>query len=176
MVLATQGRNQVVPLQQVSTLSITSTRHSKSFRQNDLRECNSHQHLSSPLRGSFHRYAAPTQNGYSRYAASHYHGMDGSYQSRHSTQEYLSPLEPIRQKMEGRSTFERIIGDLYSPHQVRGTTLSRQVLNTWISWDYISTKMCLDNHNGLTDSRGHVQNMCSSLEFVIQESDTMCLI
>jgi len=96
MVLATQGQNQVVPLQQVSTPSITSTRHSESFKQNDLLECNSHQHLSSPLRGRFHRYAAPTQNGYSSYVTSHYRGIDGSYQSRHSTQEYLSPSEPIR--------------------------------------------------------------------------------
>jgi hypothetical protein len=37
-------------------------------------------------------------------------------------------------------------------------------------------KMILDNYDGLTDPREHVQNMCNSLELIIQDHDSMCKI
>ena len=37
-------------------------------------------------------------------------------------------------------------------------------------------KMSLDNYDGLTDPREHVQNVHSSLESIIQDSDSMCMI
>jgi len=36
--------------------------------------------------------------------------------------------------------------------------------------------MYLDNYDGLTDPREHVQNICSNLELVIQDSHVICKI
>lgn len=50
------------------------------------------------------------------------------------------------------------------------------MLNTRILRDYIATKMTLDNYDKLTDSKKYVQNMCNSLELVIQDNHVMCKI
>lgn len=64
-----------------------------------------------------------------------------------------------RQRIERWLVFECILKNAYSPRQVRGSSLSKQVLNTQIPRDYIFTKISLDNYNGLTDLREHVQNI-----------------
>jgi len=42
--------------------------------------------------------------------------------------------------------------------------------------DYISTKINMDNYDGLTDLMKHVQIMCSSLDLVIQHNNIICKI
>jgi hypothetical protein len=54
--------------------------------------------------------------------------------------------------------------DIYTPHQIRDSLLSRWVLHTRIPKDYISTKMTLDNYNDLAYPEEHVQNIRSNLE------------
>jgi hypothetical protein len=34
----------------------------------------------------------------------------------------------------------------------------------------------LDNYDGLVDLMKHLQNVCSSLELIIQDHDSMCLV
>jgi hypothetical protein len=53
--------------------------------------------------------------------------------------------------------------------------MSRQLLCTHIPNNYISTKMTLDNYDGLVDQK-HAQNIQSSLELVIQDSNVTCKI
>jgi hypothetical protein len=47
------------------------------------------------------------------------------------------------------------------------------VLNTRIPIDYIPTKITLNNYDGLTDPREHIQNVRNSLELVIQDNHTI---
>jgi hypothetical protein len=42
--------------------------------------------------------------------------------------------------------------------------------------DYISTKISMDNYDGLANLMKHVQNMCSSLDLVIQHNNVICKI
>jgi hypothetical protein len=49
-------------------------------------------------------------------------------------------------------------------------------LHTLITKKYISTKMILDNYDGLANPREHVQNVRNNLELVIQDIDSMCKI
>jgi len=42
--------------------------------------------------------------------------------------------------------------------------------------DYISTKINMDNYDGLANLMKHVQNMCSSLDLVIQHNKVICKI
>jgi hypothetical protein len=51
-----------------------------------------------------------------------------------------------------------------------------RVLNTHIPRDYLATKKTLDNYDGLTDPREHVQNIYNSLKLVVQDSHAMCKI
>jgi hypothetical protein len=53
--------------------------------------------------------------------------------------------------------------------------MSRQLLRTRIPNNYISTKMTLDNYDGLTDQK-HAQNIQSSLQLIIQDNNVMCKI
>jgi len=57
-----------------------------------------------------------------------------------------------------------------TPHHIRDSLLFRHVVYTCIPKDYIATKMYLDNYDGLTGPREHVQNICSNMEIVIQDS------
>jgi hypothetical protein len=34
----------------------------------------------------------------------------------------------------------------------------------------------LDNYDGLVDLMKHLQNVCNSLELIIQDHDSMCLV
>lgn len=63
-----------------------------------------------------------------------------------------------------------------TPHHIGDSLLFRHVVYTCIPKDYIATKMYLDNYDGLTDPREHVQNICSNLELVIQDSHVICKI
>jgi len=47
------------------------------------------------------------------------------------------------------------------------------VLNTHIRIDYIPTQITLNNYDGLTDPKEHIQNVRSSLELVIQDNHNM---
>jgi hypothetical protein len=57
-----------------------------------------------------------------------------------------------------------------------GSPLSKKVLNTRLFKDYISIQIWLDTYDGLADPREYVLNVLSSLELVIQDSDSMCKI
>lgn len=65
--------------------------------------------------------------------------------------------------------------DVYTPHKIWDSLMSRQLLRTRIPNNYISTKMTLDNYNCLTDQK-HAQNIQSNLELVIQDNNVMCKI
>lgn len=69
-----------------------------------------------------------------------------------------------------------IYEDIYAPYQIKYSLLSRCVMHTCISRDFITIKMTLDNYDRLTDSRKHVQNIYNSLELIIQNSYAMCKI
>jgi len=72
---------------------------------------------------------------------------------------------------------EKLIREsVYTPHRIKDSPLSMRVLNTRMPRDYLATKKTLDNYDGLTDLREHVQNICSSLKLVIQDSHVMCKI
>jgi len=53
---------------------------------------------------------------------------------------------------------------------------SKHILNTQLLNDYFSMNISLDNYDGLVDLMKHVQNVCSSLELIIQDHDSMCLV
>jgi hypothetical protein len=57
--------------------------------------------------------------------------------------------------------------ETYNPHEIKWSLLTRWILYTHILKDYISTKMTLDNYNGVTDPRKHVQNAHRNLELAI---------
>jgi len=59
---------------------------------------------------------------------------------------------------------------------VEGSSLSKRVLEIKVSKEYISAKMNLDNYDGLTDPREHIQYMRESLELVIHDNDVTCKI
>lgn len=56
---------------------------------------------------------------------------------------------------------------------MRGYSLSKQVLNTWLHKDYISIEKSFDNYDGLTDPGERVQNMRCNLELIIQDNDSV---
>jgi hypothetical protein len=60
-----------------------------------------------------------------------------------------------------------LLDETYSPNEIKGSHLSRWILYTYILKEYISTKMTLDNYNGVADPREHVQNAHRNLELVI---------
>jgi hypothetical protein len=41
--------------------------------------------------------------------------------------------------------------EVYNPYKIKGLSLSKQVLYTFIFKEYISTKMTLDNYDGHMD-------------------------
>jgi hypothetical protein len=51
-----------------------------------------------------------------------------------------------------------------------------RVLNTHIPRDYLTTKMALNNYDGLIDPREHIQNVHDNLELVVQDNHNMCKI
>jgi len=53
---------------------------------------------------------------------------------------------------------------------------SKHILNTQLLNDYFSMNISLDNYDGLVDLMKHMQNVCSSLELIIQDHDSMCLV
>jgi hypothetical protein len=52
-------------------------------------------------------------------------------------------------------------------NQWKGSSLSKQVLNTQLPEDYISIKISMDNYDGLVYPRERVQNICGSLKLII---------
>lgn len=58
-------------------------------------------------------------------------------------------------------------------HQIKNFSL---YLNTCFLKDFNTTKMNLDNYNGLTNLWEYVQNVRSNLELVIHDSNAMCKI
>jgi hypothetical protein len=59
----------------------------------------------------------------------------------------------------------------YNSYHVRGSFLSKQVLNPRLHKDYISIEKSFDNYDGLTDPGERVQNMHCNLELIIQDND-----
>jgi hypothetical protein len=59
----------------------------------------------------------------------------------------------------------------YNSYHVRGSSLSKQVLNTRLHKDYIYIEKSFDNYDGLTDPGERVQNMRCNLELIIQDND-----
>ena len=57
-----------------------------------------------------------------------------------------------------------------------GSSLSKLMLDTHFSKDFIITKMNLNNHNKLTNLKEHIQNIHHSLKLIIRDSDAMCKI
>jgi hypothetical protein len=50
------------------------------------------------------------------------------------------------------------------------------VLHTHLSKKFVTAKANLDNYDGLTDSREHIQNVRSTSELVTIKSDVMCKV
>lgn len=46
--------------------------------------------------------------------------------------------------------------EVYTSHEIKGLSLSKRVLYTFILKEYISTKMTLDNYDGRMDQQEHV--------------------
>jgi hypothetical protein len=61
----------------------------------------------------------------------------------------------------------------YNSYHVRGSFLSKQVLNPRLHKDYISIEKSFDNYDGLTDPGERVQNMRCNLELIIQDNDSV---
>jgi hypothetical protein len=58
-----------------------------------------------------------------------------------------------------------IQNQVYNPHEIKRSLLSRQVLHTPKSKELVSTKMTLNNYNGLTYPWEHVHNMLITLSW-----------
>jgi hypothetical protein len=99
--------------------------------------------------------------------------MKATHRHHHSISETSSSLKPYKYRSEKQPIREYMHEDVYTPHHIQDSLLSRWVLHTRIPKDYISTKMTLDNYNDLVDPREHVQNIQSNLELVIEDSYAM---
>jgi hypothetical protein len=57
--------------------------------------------------------------------------------------------------------------EIYNLYQVRGSPLTKQVLDTRLIRNVISTQMNVKNYYKFTDLREYVQNIHGSLEFIM---------
>jgi hypothetical protein len=101
-------------------------------RQNDIHE--------SPLRSHLCHCDIHAQNRYSERTPPTYRGMDISYCSCYSMPNSLGSQEPNKQWNKRQFVLEHTQENVYIPHQVRGSLLSKWVLSTWLLKEYISIK------------------------------------
>lgn len=135
---------------------------------------NGHQALLDDAHLHYHD-DAHLHSEYSRHLYGH-HKMKVSHQSFHSKLQTSSSLEPYRHRSGKHLTREYMHEDVYTLYHIRDSSLLRWMLCTRISKDYISTKMILDNYDGLANSMEHVYNIHGNLELVIQDSYAKCKI
>ena len=92
------------------------------------------------------------------------------------TPKISSSLEPNRRKSSKQLEKEFIQKDVYNPYKIRDSYLSKCLLKTWIPRDYIAIKITLDNYDGLTDPREHVENIRNTVELIIHDNHFICKI
>jgi hypothetical protein len=104
-------------------------------KQNDIHE--------SPSRGCSYHCVTYAQSRYFECTPPNYHGMNTSYYSHRSMPNSSGSKKTNRKRTKRRSIY------IYNPYYVRGSLLSKQVLNTQLPKNYIFIKINIENYDGM---------------------------